>query len=410
MKRKLSAAAMVVLIIVLMAALLTGCGSLGKNPAVTADKSVSSSVPNKGEPSSSAADSSSQQASSVLPDFEVSFLAAGDNLIHNTVYFDANRAAGGSGYVFTQMYEDVKGDVSGSDFAYINQETILGGTALGLSNYPLFNSPQEVGDALRQTGFNLISEANNHSLDKGFTGITNACEYWKNKTGTVMDGIFENQEDSQKVRVLEKKGVKLALISDTWNTNGNAKPTGKNWCVETDFNDTLAKVKEARNQADVVLVAMHWGTEYSTKINSEQQQQAQQLADAGADIIIGNHPHVIEPVQWVTSSDNRRVIVAYAMGNFISNQLDFENMVGGMLQLKISRKDSAIMLSGVKFVPVVTYFEHGSKGVCNFKTVKLTDYTQTMAAKHALTASGVNMSPAHVQSYVKSIISPEFYS
>lgn len=338
------------------------------------------------------------------PEQTAAFLAAGDNIIHNVIYWDALAVTGGKSYDFHPMYADVKSEVKKFDFAFVNQESILGGTSNGLSSYPQFNSPQEVGNALVDTGFNIISTANNHSMDRGFAAVTSSCDYWKNKPSVITAGTYKNKEDYDQIPVLSKNGIKLAFIAGAWDLNGNNKPSGKNWCVETDFTDILKKTVLARKMADVVVVSMHWGIEYENSPCSLQKTQAQQLADAGADIIIGNHPHVIQNIEWI-QSNKKRSIVAYALGNFLSGQDDFRTMVGGFLELKIVKKGGTVTLENPSFVPVVTCYENSGR---NFRVRLLSNYTNSIAANHSLAQKGVDMSPNHIKKYVKSIISPEF--
>ena len=399
-----------IIVIAVLAAILTGSYAVyhffnpSENQKMLFNSQAASSKTNP-QVTSKAAESSSVPAVPVKKDVTVSFVAAGDNLIHAVVYRDAKTNAGGYGYDFKPMYALVKPEIMKNDFAFINQETLLCGGVLPLSTYPAFSSPTEVGDAVIDAGFNLINNANNHSLDKGYKGIQAASAYWNSKSGLIMDGIYTSQADHNRIRILEKKGVKMALVSDTWYTNGISIPKNEPWCTETNFNDVLNKVKEARKMADVVLVSMHWGNEYHTDVCNDQKIQARKLAEAGADIIIGNHPHSIQNLEWITTKDKRKVIVAYALGNFISGQDKFGTMIGGILEMKITKSDGKITLGSAVFKPVVTYYEPGYK---NFRICPLSQYTGAMASKHFLTQKGVDMSPSHIEKFVNSVISPEF--
>jgi poly-gamma-glutamate synthesis protein (capsule biosynthesis protein) len=385
----------VLLTVLTVGLLLQGCSAAGKTRAAI-----------KIVPMPAADSAASQAVSSAAPDADttVSFLAAGDNVLHEAVYKDTLTASGG--YDFSPIYQSIAPEVQKSDFAFINQEGPLGGTSLGLEGYPLFNAPQEAGTALVRTGFNLISQANNHALDFGFNAIASTCTFWKSQSGVVMAGMNANADDYGSIPVLTKKGVKIAFIAYTWSLNGIAYPAGKQWCVQTDFNDVLDKVRRARTMADVVVVSVHWGDEYQNQINSEQKSQAKQLADAGADIIIGNHPHVIQNIEWLSAADGRKALCAYAMGNFISSQGYFENVIGGMLELNITKSGSGITLQNVRFVPIITFYVPGFK---NFRVYLLSDFTAQLAAQHGL-AYKDDLSQAHIKQYVKGIISPEFYS
>lgn len=350
---------------------------------------------------------SSKTEKAAEPDAQVSILAAGDNIIHNCVYNDAHQYAGGKGYQFTQMYSPVESMVKKADIAIVNQETLLGGTEMGLSSYPCFNSPQEVGQALVDIGFDVIGSANNHSMDKGFKGIAKTCEFWKKESGIVMAGLYENADDYNKIAYFNKNGVRFAFIAGTAVSNGIPKPKGKSFCVEDNLNDILEKTTQAKKNAEVVIVYMHWGVEYTNKPIASQTQFAQKLADSGADIIIGSHPHVIEDMAWLTSKDGRKVLTSYSLGNFISAQNQFQTMVGGIESFNIKRQNGKISIEQAKFTPVVTYFR---PGFSNFKVYPLSDYTNSLASTHGLRARGIDMSPEHIEKYVKSVISSEFYN
>lgn len=389
---------------------LCGCARQAKPAAASGTVSPAQSAASRTvsfpKDSSKASAAAEPAASHPGPDFSVSLIAAGDDLIHNQVYDDAGRNAGGKGYDFTPMFRYLKPLVGACDFGFVNQETLLAGAALPLASYPCFNSPTQVGTALIRTGFNLISQANNHSMDKGFTGIRATCAFWAAQPNVVMSGIYTSQEDYDRIRTLKKDGATVAFIAGTSVNNGIPKPKGKNWCLEDDFSSILAKVKEARKTADIVLVSMHWGVEYQNEPTDSQKDQAKQLAEAGADVIIGNHPHAIQPVEWITTG-TRRTLVVYALGNLISAQDQFITMVGGLLRMQISRKNGVLSIGSVRYTPIVTWYSGSYSGYC---AVPLTDYTDKMADTHGLTAKGVDMSPAHVKKYVRSVVSSEFFS
>lgn len=379
------------LIVLTCAFLLQGC--VAKNAA------AKPALANAMRSSSQSSASSSQNEAST-----VSFLAAGDNIFHEAVYKDALTPSGG--YDFTPIYQYVTPEIHKADFAFINQEGPLGGVSLGLEGYPLFNAPQEGGTAVVQAGFNLISQANNHALDFGFKAIDATCAFWKTQPDVAMAGMNASTDEYSNIPVIMKKNIKIALIAYTWSLNGIEYPQGKKWCVQTDFDDVLSKVQRARSLADVVLVSAHWGEEYQNQADEQQKIQAKKLAEAGADIIIGNHPHVIQNLEWISDTDGRKTICAYAMGNFLSSQTSFANVVGGLLELSITKSDGKVTLQNAHFLPIVTQYENGYK---NFRVYLLSDYTDALAAKHKISDAN-DMSPFHIKEYVKSVISSEFYS
>ena len=301
------------------------------------------------------------------------FFFTGDALIHGTVWMDAD--LGNGSYDFRPILENVGRLADGYDLKYYNQETILGGTELGLHGYPTFNSPQEVGDAMVGMGFGLVSTANNHSLDQGLTGINRSCEYWKKQEaahGVHMAGTYDSQEDHDRIPVYEVNGITYTFLSWTYGCNGLLPPEGKEYIVNiyTDHVDELLnQVRAADEISDVVIVAMHWGTEYSMEANEEQKELSQKLSECGADIIVGNHPHVIQPIEWV---NHGKTICYYAMGNMVSAQIDEPNlvgMVGGVTIRKTTRgEEKEIRIEDPRADLIYTYYDVGYK---NFKVIPM---------------------------------------
>lgn len=264
-----------------------------------------------------------------------SMVMVGDALIHGTVYGTAHRYANYNGYDFKPMLEHIKERVKDYDLAYYNQETILGGTELGLSTYPLFNSPYEVGDAFIDAGFNLVSLATNHTIDKGEKGVLNSRNYWNQQADVLAAGSYSSFEERDKVVIKEVNGIKYAFLSYTTYTNGLIVPTGKEYLVNV-YDEDLIKEEIARyrDQVDLLMVAMHWGTEYMTYPTNEQKEISEYLASLGVDLIIGCHPHVIEPIEYIDDT-----LVIYSLGNFISSQIGVERLTGLMLSLNIKKEE-----------------------------------------------------------------------
>lgn len=258
----------------------------------------------------------------------------GDALIHDSVY-QAARQEDGS-YDFSRMLACIGKLAEGYDLKYYNQETILGGTELGLSSYPLFNSPREMGDAMVKMGFNLVSTANNHSLDKGLPGIANSLRYWaeqEREHGVHTAGTSLSRQAHDAIPVYEINGITYTFLSWTYWCNSLQPPKGFSYIVnsyEHGTEEMLDQIRRADRLSDIVIVAMHWGDENTMELNGEQIELAQKLADCGADIIIGNHPHAIQPIAWL---NDHKTLCFYAMGNMLSGQMaeiTHVGMVGGL--------------------------------------------------------------------------------
>ncbi len=286
-------------------------------------------------------------------EYDLSLVMVGDALYHSGAYKDGLQKDGT--YNFDKQLRDIAPILKNYDLAYYNQETILGGTELGLSTYPRFNSPQEVGDSFLKAGFNLVSLANNHTMDRGEKAIRNSVEYWRNKENVMTAGSYDSFEDRARSPIGEKNGITYAFLAYTYGTNGLPVPKGKEYLVNLfDKEEVKKDVEAVREKVDIVLVAMHWGVEYTHSPTKEQQDQAKFLADLGVDVIIGSHPHVIEPIEYINDT-----VVIYSLGNFISGQDGLMKRIGLMASLDIHKtvknNESTITIDNVKGDLLYTY-------------------------------------------------------
>lgn len=305
-----------------------------------------SKVDNK-EESTSVKKRTKKEVKKELKEYSSSLFMVGDALIHYGVYNDAKQVDGS--YDFKPMLEYIKPISSKYDLVYYNQETVLGGASLGYSSYPRFNSPQEVGDAFVDAGFNMVSLATNHTMDKGEQGVVNSVNYWKTKKDKVVysgQWISNEEREHETAQVYEKNGIKYAFLSYTTWTNGLETPVGKEYLNNVYSPEkAAADVAKVKDKADVIIVAMHWGTEYSLGVDVHQDEIANYLSSLGVQIIIGAHPHVVEPVEYI---NNGKTFVIYSLGNFISDQGVTERLIGLMMELTIKKKvdiDDSVTIS-----------------------------------------------------------------
>lgn len=315
--------------------------------------------------------------------YKLSLVMVGDALIHSSVYNDAYDSSTKT-YDFKKQVSLIKPIVEKYDLAFYNQETILGGVELGLSSYPQFNSPQEVGDAMIDAGFNIVGLANNHTLDKYEKGITKSLEYWNAKKDVLTAGSYLSFEDRNTPRIKTKNNISYTMLSYTYGTNGLPVPSGKDylvnlWNVYSDSEYEAYKeqvktdIEAVRDKVDILIVAMHWGVEYTFTPNTFQIDMANYLASLGVDIIIGHHPHVIQPVTWIDNT-----LVFYSLGNFISAQLQDQNynkMIGLMSNLDIVKtvkdEEVTIKIENIENELIYTYYSNWR----NFKVIPFSQMT-----------------------------------
>lgn len=271
-------------------------------------------------------------------DYHASFIGVGDALIHSKVYLDAATGRiGNDGYQiydFTDMFTYIKPIIEKYDLRFYNQETIIGGKNLGLSTYPCFNSPDEIGsDLVNKIGFNLVNTATNHTIDRGKIGALYSVNFWDNQENAIMVGSYSSNEKRNTFDVHEVNGITYGFLGYTYGTNGIAVPYGYEHIVNL-YSDVQAKkdIEQIRNKVDVLIVSMHWGVEYTHTPTNEQKRQAKYLADLGVDVIIGHHPHAIQPIEYIGDT-----LVIYSLGNFISGQVGTIKRVGMIAGFDINK-------------------------------------------------------------------------
>jgi len=290
-------------------------------------------------------------------DKKLSLIMVGDALIHSSLYDDAYEDGK---YNFDKMLSLIKPIVKDYDLSFYNQESILGGTKLGLSSYPAFNSPHEVGEAFTGAGFNLVSLANNHTLDLGQKGTTSSNNYWKTKKNVLTSGSYNSLKEKNNIEIKETNGIKYALLAYTTTTNG-IEPKNDYYVNFYSENQVKKDIAKVRDEVDLLLVSMHWGKEYSSDITKEQEEIATYLSNLEVDIIIGHHPHVIEPIDYVNNT-----LVIYSLGNFLSGQEGIDNRVGLMVSVDVEKNNDDITISSPTATLTYTYYKE-SKVKTNFK-------------------------------------------
>lgn len=335
----------------------------------------------------------------------VSLVAVGDNLIHNTLISAGEQEDGSLDY--SSFYENIKNDISSADIAVINQETILGGSEFEYTGYPVFNSPWEIGTAAIDAGFDIFTCATNHSLDKGYAGIEQECAFFDQHPEVVHVGTNDSEEDYNSIIYYEKNSIRFAILNYTYGTNGIPIPESSPWCVNMmDKEKITADVNAAKQNADVIIVFPHWGTENSTSVSDYQREYVQLFSDLGVDIVIGTHPHVLQPVEWVENeTTGKKMLVYYSLGNFISHQTSLNQLCGGMAEIKIEKKNGEISITSAKLVPVVCWYK-SSGDIYEFSVYKLSDYTDSIADSHAQRSNGAT--PDYFREYASDIVSDEF--
>lgn len=404
------------------------------------------------EPSESKEECSEQEESSepeeshladesVIPeDTVVSFYACADNLVHPSVYYDAiENAAKANGtepdysdlhnavYDFSPIYEFIADDIASADISYINQESLIGGDSRPISSYPRFNTPDAMGDAVAELGFDVVNVAHNHMLDSGNTDFLEYCAGYFTERGINVLGYYPNEGSTEDIMIIERKGIKVAFLTYTYSTNGIRNSSDSEFVIPY-FDKALIEkqVAIAKEKADVVIVSAHWGNEYSYRINSMQEEYAEYLCELEVDVILGMHSHCIQPMEWKTSESGYKTLTVYSLGTMVSGIRKGMSALAGILTLDIVKdgETGEITIESPLFVPTILHYSRERSIAENdtasrhFKVYYLEDYTEELAKEHAIlwvekrdgvtTLEGGNFSKEALVSTVKKYINEEF--
>ncbi|GAB3063342.1 CapA family protein [Salinicoccus sesuvii] len=298
----------------------------------------------------------------------ITFAAGGDVLIHDHLYEDV---ATESGYDFISRVDEVAPYLKQQDLVFLNQETPIGGEALRLSGYPSFNAPLETANLLNYLGADIVSFANNHTLDRSTIGVEKTVDILKEKDIEYV-GANISAEDASRQRIMDVDGIKIGFLAYTYGTNGIPVPQGEEYLVNfIDLDVILSDMSAMRDAVDVLVVSMHQGVEYAPYPREDHVIQFEQIAEAGADIILGHHPHVLQPIDIYERQDGGETIIAYSLANFFSAQQDLDTKLGGILEFDITQRlnGGETTIQGVRFMPTYVH----SNEYSDFELVPLAD-------------------------------------
>ena len=310
-----------------------------------------------------------QEETIIIPNDEtITISVIGDIMCHNTQYKDAYNSKTDT-YDFSYVFEDIKEYVESADLSIGNLETTLAGKEIGYSSYPTFNTPENLATDLAELGIDILSTANNHSLDKGFKGIENTINELDN-VGIKHTGTFKNEDEANNLLITEIKGIKIGVVSYTYGTNGIPVPNGKDFCINLIDDEKIISdlTKMKKENVDITIAIMHWGQEYQTSPNEEQDRLAKLLIENGVDLIFGSHPHVLQKMEKydvvLEDGTEKDCFVMYSMGNFISGQVKKNTKQSVILNLEITKHydgNKKISIDSVKYTPIYMYDKNGTQ-------------------------------------------------
>ncbi len=330
----------------------------------------------------------------------LTIVMVGDILLHTPVQKAALQEDGS--YNYDAVFANMKADIQAADLAIVNQEIILGGEELGVSGYPTFNASHSAGDALVDAGFDVVCHGTNHALDKGKKGLLNCIEFWEETYPEIaVLGIHDSEESSDELYIYEQGDFKIAVLNYTYGTNGLPLPKGMSYAVDLLDKEKVAKdLKRAEELADFTIVCPHWGTEYQLAESSAQKEWVKLFAENGADLVLGTHPHVIQPIEWYED-----MLVYYSLGNFVnwtsqSGKGIANRMVGAMAEVTLTFEEDEIRISEYGAEPVVCHLEKGINGVTVYK---LSDYTEELAQRNMICTQDSSFSLQYCNELVQKV-------
>lgn len=341
------------------------------------------------------------------------FSATGDNLVHDGIFKQAARRAKEAkkeGYDFSFCFDAMREFYKDYDINWLNQETLVN-DELEPSTYPCFSTPGDMGRAAYDLGFRVFSLSNNHTYDKGASGIAATQRFWQSMPADVVTCGLYDPNDPQ-ITIQKKDGISIAYLSYTEHTNGIPHPKNAEMqVIYTKQTDLIEKqVRQAADVADVVIVSTHWGVEGSHKVTDAQRLLAQKLADWGADVIIGTHPHVVQDAEWLTAQDGHPCFAAYSLGNFLNAQSKPDSMIGAILTFDIQKTiqpdgNSSTEIKEPKLHPVINHYGNRFAGI---RVYPYHDYTEQLASSHGIRETFPNFSTAYIEKVLKDSIQADF--
>ncbi len=403
--RKLMLRIIVILLFVLIGALavnLFGRSDKAKDPSDKSKPTAGNVTKDPNKPTDTPTPSPSPSPTPSPTPNVVSMVAVGDNLYD--WYMLEDGCKGDGKFDFTGWYDPIKPYVEMADFAVVNQETPLGGDGgyigsgveqdyIGSNKrwgsyhgYSTFNTPDEVAEELMKTGFNIITMATNHASDHGYKALERSVRYWREQQGMVLLGIHDSEEDRNTIRVVEKNGIRLALLNYTYGVNIASATNEAPYSIDMLSQSRVKNdVEKAKGMADFVVVFVHWGNEYEMSTNAYQKDYTRLFLNCGVDAVVGAHPHISQPMEWLTSDTGHRMVVYYSLGNFLSMFKNAKCQLEGMAYLEFYKDGEEKYVKEGTIIPLVNHWNYDENVLgkrTNFTVYALQDYSSALAKEH----------------------------
>lgn len=314
-----------------------------------------------------------------------SVIAVGDNLYHTSLLESGQYDTGEWNY--DHIYEHVLDEIQAADLAFIDQETVLTNDHSAISSYPSFATPTEVGDAIIKAGFDVIESATNHFDDYGYDYMAQTFEFWRtNYPDIPVLGIHETQEDADTIKVKEVNGISIAMLDYTYGTNNSGAGEGREYMISIfDKEKVASDIQKAKAVSDCIIFVAHWGKEDESMPTEYEKEWAAFLLEQGVDVVIGGHPHVLQPYGRMYDDSGNEMVIFYSLGNFVSTQQQLSELLGGMADFTIQKTtlngESSIQILSPEVKPLVMHYNHNTG---DYGPYMLEDYTEELASQHSV--------------------------
>jgi len=371
----------------------------GSHSQSAADTSTETDTPK-------ATDSTTNDKTDTTPPEEgpVRIVMVGDILMHDPVIASGKQ---GTGYNFDHLFSNIRDEISSADIAMLNQEVIIAGEKYGIQGYPRFNSPFELADAIADAGFDVALHATNHTLDKGADAMRDCLDYWRGEHPEVkVLGMHASEQEAREICVIEKNGIRIAVLNYTYyaiNPAGQSAIDKEPYLVDRLIeSEVTADLRAADAAADFTVVAVHWGTEYKHTPSQDQKKWAALFLREGVDLVLGTHPHVLQPVEWLKGSDGQRMLVYWSLGNFVnctesSGKGIGARMLGAMSDVTIEKDEKGnVYISEASAIPLITHITSAKGGIT---TYRFDAYTQDMLQKNLATEKDSGFTYSYIVSH-----------
>jgi len=337
----------------------------------------------------------------------IHMVAMGDMLAHDTIIANAKT---GDSYDFGRYFANTRPSYKDADVVFCNQEGLSSGEEYGISGYPSFNAPKKFSADLQAgAGCNLVNLANNHMGDKGIAATNTTIDVWSALKPLAVSGANKNAEDQEKVSYATVNGIKIGFLAFADFNNNTATPA---YSINIYHDEALLRrlTTEARKNADVVIVSMHWGVEDSSAVSTDQEAQAKLLSSLGVDVIIGTGPHVLQSAHVIDRTEGGTTVVWYSLGNMLSSQLNIEELIGGIASFDINKSaTNVISVSNLSFKPTYMHYEWtAAQAAGNYLLARKNAMLYLLdSAADPLSRSLFNTTVAAQKQYVINTLGPE---